>query len=203
MSEQSINKPPKTSYDMIREVFWLIMTEGGGSPLTEASNFKTMLGAILGNSSMCKVLDYFLEHGAATSLILISRLGLPKRTIHTYLDSLNSWGLIEPSRKAYAQGSIKGMAGRVPDIWQVPDATVEQVNEAIQLHRRYKSPKFMVAEAFGQSYLHDYLEPRGRTETFYRDLLEEAKAQGIKEPHDIASLACEWFNKETKVRAWR
>lgn len=100
-------------------------------------------------------------------------------------------------------GSIHGDRGRIPDVWETPDATIDQVNEAIQLHRRTKSPKYRVAEAFAQSYLHDFLEPRGRKETTYRDLLEEAKARGFQEPMDIADLACQYFNKETSIRAWR
>lgn len=180
--------------------------QGEGQFLSGPDRNSKMMGTILVNYDLSRVMTYFINHGAATTSILTSRLGLPSPSTFNYVRQLGQWGLIYPVKKARV-GFTTGQreAGRIPDVWQTPDATVDQVLEATQLHRQLKFPKYNMAEKLAQSILNDYLLPKHRTETTMRDVIEILEGMSTvpkAEMVDVCDFVCRYLGEEG-IKVWR
>ena len=179
--------------------------EGRDQLLPEpGSNYK-IIGTIFGNYDLNRVVIYFINHGASTSSILISRLGIPEKSVFNYIRQLGQWGIIYPVKKArvgFTSGNRE--SGRIPDVWQTPEATTDQVLEATQLHRKLKFPKYAMSEKLAQSILNDYFLPKHRKETTIRDLKEMVEATGIPKAEvlDVTNFVCRYLG-EAGIKVWR
>lgn len=167
-------------------------------------NYK-IVSTILDNYDFNQVMIYFINFGAATSAILMSKLGLPRTSVFNYISQLGQWGIISPTKKARSGFSTGNReSGRIPDIWQTPEATTDQVFEAIQLHKRLKFPKYNFAETLAQSILNDYLLPRHREETTMKDIKELIEKKGVSkaEMYDLTNFVCKYLG-EAGIKVWR
>lgn len=226
-ASKNTNLGPKTSetellpepgsnslYNIIKEIEFITYLgsintltdkEGGGQLLPEpGSNYK-IIGTIFGNYDFNRVVIYFINHGASTSSILISRLGIPEKSIFNYIRQLGQWGLIFPVKKArvgFTSGNRE--SGRIPDVWQTPDATNDQVLEASQLHRKLKFPKYARSEKLAQSILNDYFLAKHREELTFSDLKEMVKATGIPKAEvlDETNFVAKYLEEAGKI-IWR
>ena len=203
-----------TLYSIVKEIEFILhlgsinIKNGDGKNgelLPDPSSNCKVVGTILINYDLNRVIVYFISHGAATSSILISRLGLPERSVFHYVRQLGQWGLIFPAKKArvgFTSGNRE--SGRIPDVWQTPEATTDQVLEATQLHRKLKFPKYAMSEKLAQSILNDYFLPKHREETTIRDLKEMIEATGIPKAEvlDVTNFVCRYLG-EAGIKVWR
>lgn len=211
LSESDSNSP----YSIVRKILLYLYLnrynisnedKEGDQFLSGPDRNSKMVGSILVNYDLSRVVTYFINHGAATTSILTSRLGLPSPSTFNYVRQLGQWGLIYPVKKARV-GFTTGQreAGRIPDVWQTPDATTDQVLEATQLHRKLKFPKYNMAEKLAQSILNDYLLPKHRKETTFRDVKEMLEARGSipkAEMVDVTEFVCRYLGEEG-IKVWR
>ena len=164
------------------------------------------IGRALGIKPLRDIAFYFIDYGAATIMTLIHRLKIPEATVYRYIKELRSLGFIRPAIKVkktrFKRGGSK-RGGPRPTIWQVPDATMDQIHVANALHRKLSSPKYAVAEEFAQMLLAEYLEPRGEKEITYRELLIQAREHNVSyRAVDIALLAAEYLS-DFGIKVWR
>jgi len=128
--------------------------------LKNATNLDIIhLGGILALEDLRSILYYFLDYGAATSLILQQKLKVDDSKVYRYITKLKNLDIIEPAARMPSEMRSKG--GPRATIYKVPDADIGQVNDAINLHRKLLSPKYSVAEELAQILLDEYIEPRG------------------------------------------
>lgn len=168
--------------------------------LSYSENNLEQVGKILSTRDLRKTAWHFLDYGASTALILQDRLGVSLATIYRYLTDLRAFKFIVPAIRARGES---GRRGRRTNIFMVPDATPDQVNEARRLHFRLLSPKYRIAEEVAQSLLEDYLAPRQTLEITYREIILHVKE--LKTPFmapDIALLAAQYL-QEKGIKVWR
>lgn len=176
-----------------------------GELLPEPSSNYKIISTIFGNYDFNRVMIYFINHGAATSSVLRSRLGLPEKSVFNYIRQLGQWGIVYPARKARAGFSTGNReSGRIPDVWQAPDATTDQVLEATQLHKKLKFPKYNRSEKLAQSILNDYFLAKHREELTFSDLKEMVQATGIPKAEvlDETNFVAKYLEEAGKI-IWR
>ena len=161
----------------------------------------TQVGPLLGKDDLRRAVFYFLDYGAATSLILQNRLKLDDSKVHRHLKKLRTLGIIEPAIRIPKGRGSKG--GPRATVYKVPDSTIDQVHAAVNLHRRLLSPKYRVAEEMAQLLMDEYLEPREMREISYREILTFIKRKHVTfVVPDIAHLAAQYLH-ERGVKVWR
>jgi len=148
------------------------------------------------------VLFYFMDYGAATSLILQQRLELNESKVYRYIGKLKNLDVIELAVRMPREGRSKG--GPRAIVFKVPDADIVQVNDAITLHRKLLSPKYRVAEELAQIILDEYIEPRGLKEITKREILVFVKERKVLfVAGDIAELMARYLQHQRGIKVWR
>ncbi len=164
------------------------------------SNLKDV-GRILVSDSLRRVTWYFLDYGAATSLILQFRVDVPEATSHRHLKTLQKMGVVAPAVRSRHSITVKG--GPRPTIWMVPDAEFDQINETQKLHKRLLSPKYVAGERLGQRILEEFLQPREQVEITSREVFAVAREHKIGgELTDIAFFAMNYL-RDQGIKVWR
>ena len=159
------------------------------------------LGDVLHSEDLRNVLFYFLDCGAATALTIQTRLKLGRDKTYRYLKKLERLGIIEPAVRMQKERPSKG--GPRATVHKVPDATVDQVHEAIKIHRRLLSPKYRLAEEMAQLILDEYIEPRGMEEISYREILVFLREKRVTfVVADIAQMAARNLH-EKGIKVWK
>jgi len=160
------------------------------------------LGEILGIGDLRDILFYFMDYGAATSLILQQRLKLNGSKVYRRIKRLKSLGLIELAIRMPRESSSKG--GPRAIVFKVLDADIVQVNDAIALHRKLLSPKYRVAEELAQILLEEYIEPRGLKEITKREIFVFVKERKVLfVAGDIAELMAQYLQHQRGIKVWR
>ena len=159
------------------------------------------LGEILGTVDLRSILYYFLDYGAATSLILKQKLKVDDSKVYRYIGKLKNLDIIEPA--ARMPSVIRSRGGPRATVYRVPDADIGQVNDAINLHRRLLSPKYRVAEELAQILLDEYVEPRGLKEITKREILVFVKDRRVLfVAGDIAELMARYLRHQRGIKVW-
>ncbi len=160
------------------------------------------LGKTLETADLRSVLFYFMDYGAATSLILQQRLELNESKVYRYIGKLKNLDVIEPAVRMPRERSSRG--GPRAIVFKVPDADIDQVNDAINLHRKLLSPKYRVAEELAQILLDEYLEPKGLKEITKREILVFVKKRHVLfVTGDIAELMAQYLQYQRGIKVWR
>ena len=160
------------------------------------------LGEILGIVDLRNIIYYFLDYGAATSLILQQRLELNASKVYRSIKKLKNLGLIEPAIRMPSERRSKG--GPRATVYKVPDADIVQVNDAISLHRKILSPKYRMAEELAQLLLDEYLTPKGLKEITKREILVFVKEREVLfVAGDIAELMARYLQHQRGIKVWR
>jgi len=160
------------------------------------------LGEILVLEDLRNILFYFMDYGAATSLILQQRLNLDASKVYRRIRKLKNLGLIELAIRMPSERGSKG--GPRAIVFKVPDSDIVQVNDAITLHRKLLSPKYRVAEELAQILLDEYIEPRGLKEITKRDILVFVKERRVLfVAGDIAELMARYLQHQRGIKVWR
>jgi len=168
-------------------------------PISE-SNLRDV-GRILTSDSLRRVTWYFLDYGAATSMILQFRVDVPEATSFRHLKTLQKMGVVVPAVRSRHSIDVKG--GPRPTIWMVPDAELDQIRETQKLHKRLLSPKYVAGEKLGQLILEEFLEPRKLEEITGREVWTVAREHKIRgELSDIVFFAMNYLT-EQGIKVWR
>ena len=168
-------------------------------PISE-SNLRDV-GRILTSDSLRRVTWYFLDYGAATSMILQFRVDVPEATSFRHLKTLQKMGVVLPAVRSRHSIDVKG--GPRPTIWMVPDAELDQIRETQKLHKRLLSPKYVAGEKLGQLILEEFLEPRKLEEITGREVWAVAREHKIRgELSDIVFFAMNYLT-EQGIKVWR
>ncbi len=156
---------------------------------------------IFSSSAIAETFLYFCLHGAATGWIIQSELNMPEATVYRALKRLRALGIISPAIKVSKVKNSKG--GPRPTVWALPNASTDEVANALKLHFRTMSPKFKVAEEVAQTILDEYASKGKVTEITYKELMIYIKEMRIpfKAP-DIAELAAEYLF-ENGMKVWK
>ena len=158
------------------------------------------VGKILTSDSLRRVAWYFLDYGAATSLILQFRVDIPEATAFRHIKTLNKMGILLPAVKSRHPVDCKG--GPRPTVWMVSDAKFDQISETQKLHFRLLSPKYIAGERLGQLILEEYLEPKHLDTITGKDVWGIARKQGIRgELSDIVNFAMRYLG-EQGIKVW-
>ena len=89
------------------------------------------------------------------------------------------------------------------EVWIVPDATIEHINDAQKLHRRIISPKYVAGERLGQLILEEYMQPRNLNTITGREVMKLVREKGVKHSvADISDLAMDFLHERGMV-VWR
>jgi hypothetical protein len=88
------------------------------------------------------------------------------------------------------------------DIWQTFDATPEEIQGTIQLHRCLESPKYCLALRYTQILLEEYFTPKGCCEITYRDLIQEFRDRKVPESFNVVQLTIPLLI-ERDIKVWR
>jgi len=148
------------------------------------------------------VVYYFMDYGAATSLILQQRLKLNESKVYRYIGKLKNLDIIEPAVRIPSQ--LRSTGGPRATIYKVPDADIIQINDAITLHRKILNPKYRLAEELAQILLDEYIEPRGLTEITKREILVFVKERKVLfVAGDIAELMARYLQHQRGIKVWR
>jgi len=159
------------------------------------------LGEILGKEDLRNVLYYFLDYGAATSLILQQKLHLDDSKVYRHIGKLKNLDIIEPAVRIPTIIHSKG--GPRATVYKIPDTTIDQINAATNLHRKLLSPKYRIAEELAQILLDEYIEPQGLKEITRRQILVFLKEQKVRERGDVAELVAQNLQNERGIKVWR
>jgi len=197
-------------YYIIKKIRLLTLTEStihdSSSPVSPelfsvSENDLRDVGRILTSDKLRRVVWYFLDYGAATSMILQFRVDVPEASAFRHIKTLRKMGVVVPAIKAR-----KAMGKRVgprPEVWMVPDAPLSDINEAQKLHRKLSSPKYVVGERMGQLILEEYIEPRNVMEITRRELVAFVREKGVKYSiPDLSDFAAEYLH-ERGITVWR
>lgn len=157
------------------------------------------LGRLLQQDGIREMMFYLVKVKAATYLTISRDLRQPESTTWRNLNMLTDLTLIRPALPI--RPDLR-KAGRRVIVFQTPDAAPENIREAIELHRRLKSPVFASAYKVTQLLMDDYAV-RGRENSInYRELVEVVKASEFPEPLNIAGLVARQL-AESGWRVWR
>jgi len=158
----------------------------------------TVARAGLFNENRWRIVVYFIENGAATGFILKYKLRYKyKMTVYRAIEAMRELGLVE-----------EGPAFKVPqskkNTWTTPwvltgydeDTRIEVVKRATELHNKLMSPKYRLADAYGQTILERFDPDDHKREITYREIMELVKSR------DIADMAAKIIH-ENGVKVWR
>jgi len=159
------------------------------------------LGEILGKEDLRNVLYYFLDYGAATSLILQQKLNLDDSKVYRHIGKLKNLDIIEPAVRI--PSVIRSKGGPRATLYRIPDADIDQIHAASNLHRKLLSPKYRIAEELAQILLDDYITPRHVTEITYREILVFVKEKKVRERVDVAELVAQNLQHQRGIKVWR
>ena len=159
------------------------------------------VGRILTSDSLRRVAWYFLDYGAATSLILQFRVDVPEATSFRHIKTLQKMGMVVPAVRSRHHVACKG--GPRPTVWMVPDAEFDQISEMQKLHRRLLSPKYVAGEKLGQLILEEYMEPRHLDTITGTEVKQIIREKGIR--HDVLDIANFAMNylKDRGMTVWQ
>ena len=164
------------------------------------SNLRNV-GKILASDSLRRVAWYFLDYGAATSMVLQFRVDIPEATAFRHIKTLNKMGILLPAVKSRHLVDTKG--GPRPTVWMIPDAEFDQINETQKLHRRLLSPKYVAGERLGQLIMEEFIEPRKVKEITGKEVWVVALEHKIRgELSDIVNFAMNYLT-EQGIKVWR
>ena len=159
------------------------------------------VGRILVSDSLRKTAWYFLDYGAATSLIIQFRVNVPEASAFRHIKSLQKMNVVVPAVRSRHSITVKG--GPRPTVWMVPDARLDQLSETQKLHRRLLSPKYVAGERLGQLILEEFLEPREQMEITGKEVWDVAREHKIRgELIDIVTFAMNYLT-EQGIKVWR
>jgi len=154
------------------------------------------VGKILASDSLRRVAWYFLDHVAATSLILQFRADVAKGTIFRHINTLQKMGVITPAIRSRHPIDAKG--GPRPTIWMLPDGRIDHVNDAQGLHVRLQSPRYLHAERMAQLMLDEYMILSHATvisKVNYIEFLREKQVKTSLIP-DLVMLSVPYFREK-------
>ena len=160
-----------------------------------------IIGKTLETEDLRIVLCYFMDYGAATSLILHQRLKLNESKVYRYIRKLKNLDTIEPVIRIPSQ--LRSIGGPRATVYRVPDADIVQVNDAITLHRKLLSPKYRIAEELAQILLDEYIDPKELKEITKREIIVFLKEQKVRERGDIAELMARYLQHQRGIKVWR
>jgi len=129
-----------------------------------------LMGSIFSNEDFMKMLSYLIDYGAATPFILEKRLGVNTPKIYRFIKKMRMQGVIHLAIRMPTARSSTG--GPRPMILKMEDATQDQINDAVRLHRNLTSPKYRYAEEMAQLMLDDYILVKDMTEISRREYIE-------------------------------
>lgn len=187
-----VNLTPSTTFNYLQE-------------LHSRSEFNTknwkILGKILYEDNLRSIVFDFLDKGASSQTIIKKTMNIPESTVVRKFNELENLGIIYPSLKIPRSKFAKG--GPRIRIYQTPDATSEQINNACQIQRNLDSPNYLSAFKTTQTIIEDYPNIIQQKETNYKFILNIVKKTGIHFAiSDIADIVTtELQNKGIKV--WR
>jgi len=128
---------------------------------------------------------YFLDYGAATATILQNRLQISQPTTYRYMKDLKTFNFISLAIRARKARGKRG--GPRPEVWKVPNATTDHINEAQRLHRNLMSPKYLYAEEMAQLMLDEYILVKEITEVSRVEYIEFLRGRKVK-PSSIPDI---------------
>ena len=155
------------------------------------------VGLILAEDNIRRVVFYLNLEGAATQRILSHVLNLKDLTAWRIIKHLETLKIAFPSMKISRSRGSKG--GPLVTIYQTPDATPEQIQHAMTLHRKLESPQYLAAVSATQTILNDYLSDN--KEISFKNLLQYTKNLGYRDP-GIADLVTHLL-QEQGIKVWR
>ncbi|GAH10178.1 unnamed protein product, partial [marine sediment metagenome] len=109
--------------------------------------------------------------------------------------------IIEPAVRI--PSVIRSKGGPRATVYRIPDADIDQINAASNLHRKLLSPKYRIAEELAQILLDDYITPRHVTEITYREILVFVKQKKVRERVDVAELVAQNLQHQKGIKVWR
>ena len=146
--------------------------------LSYSENDLDQVGKILSIRDLRRMAWYFLDYGAATATILQNRLRITEPTTYRYMKNLKTFNFISLAIKARKARGKRG--GPRPEVWMVPDATTDQINDAQRLHRNLMSPKYLYAEEMAQLMLDEYILIKEMTEVSRVEYIEFLRDRKVK-----------------------
>ena len=164
--------------------------------LSYSENDLDQVGKILSIRGLRRMAWYFLDYGAATASILQNRLGTTEPTTYRYMKDLKTFNFISLALKTRKPRGHKG--GPRPDVWMVPYATTDDINDAQRLHRNLLSPNYLYAERMAQLMIDDYVVVKELTEVYrvnYIDFLRENNVKSVNIP-DIVMMSIQYFKEK-------
>jgi len=169
--------------------------------VARADKLLRIFQTIFSKPNLGKVFVYLLENGACTAWLLQVHLDIQKATTYNCLNNLKKLGLAEPIKQIRKNINSKG--GPRPTVWALIDAHNDDIARAIQLHYRAQSPKYRIAEEFANSFITDYLDPRGLNEIGYSELFLLIKEKNYPyTPRDLATIASNCL-RDKGIKVWR
>ncbi len=174
---------------------------GLGELFSHSENDLEQVGKVLSVGGLRRMAWYFLDYGAATVWTLQNRLGSSEPSTYRYVKDLRTFNFIIPATKIRRKRGAKG--GPRTKIWMVPDANLEQINQAQKLHLRLLSPKYIAGERLGQLVLEEYIEPRSLKELTGKEVWAVARQHRIRgELSDIVDFAMDYL-RDQGIMVWR
>jgi hypothetical protein len=154
------------------------------------------LAYILANDNIRRATFFLNLEGATTHRILVHTLKLVDSTTWRILNDLESFQIIFPSMKIPRPRKSRGPQVTV---YQTPDATPDQIQHAIALHKKLESPQYLAALNITQTILNDYLSDS--QEISFKDLLRYSRNLGHRDP-GISDLVAHLL-QEKGIKVWR
>ena len=195
-------------YNILYEIK-LLLSLGENNSFSDAMNSHELLsysekdldqvGKILSIRDLRKMAWYFLDYGAATATILQNRLGITGPTTYRYMKDLKAFKFIFLAVRVRKARGKKG--GPRPEVWMVPDAKTDDINDAQRLHKNLMNPKYLYAESMAQLMLDEYILVKEITEISkvkYIEFLRDRKVKPAVIP-DIVMISIPYF-KEQGIR---
>ena len=155
------------------------------------------VGRILANDDIRRAVFYLNLEGATTQRILVQALNLEDRTAWRIIKHLETLKIAFPSTKISRPAKSKG--GPPVTVYQTPDATPDQIQHAIALHKKLESPQYLAALNITQTILNDYLSDS--KEISFKDLLRYSRNLGHRDP-GISDLVAHLL-QEQGIKVWR
>lgn len=164
------------------------------------SNTWKILGKIFLEDNLRRIAFSFVERGALSQVMVSKLFNIPDQTVSRKFEELEAFKFIYPCLKLPRYNHKPGP--RVT-IYQTPDATPDQINNACQTQRNIDSPNYLSAFKTTQTIIDDYPNITQQKETNYKFILQIVKKTGIHFAiSDIADIVTtELQNKGIKV--WR
>jgi len=111
--------------------------------------------------------------------------------------------LVKVMKVPRATRGRRGRGGPKPIVYAVPDYDPDEIAKAMQIHRRFKSPKFREAHKVTQLILDEYIDMETKNpEIKYMEIMEILKSRLSSVQPDLADLVAQDLN-ERGVKVWR